>query len=431
MPLSLVREGLSLVKIWDPRRAVVGGRIEPSWLPVFYNPVMEFNRDLSVASLQAYIDLYSPSRGVTVVEPLTATGVRAVRYALEVNGVEEVIAGDIDAKAVELAVENVRLNRVEGKVRVVRADANSLMYRLRYEDPKPVLAVDLDPYGSPAPFLRAAIALVGHRGLLAMTATDLAVLGVSKREAAFRRYHVTGGPTPQSKEVAARVLAGFTARLAAEHDKHVKPLLVYYSDHYIRAYFLVERGAGRADRSLSENIGYLTYCKDLGYAVMNASCPQPSRQTIVEPLWVGPLFDEHFIQQVRRYLDKMSFLNTRERGVKLLELISQEVELSNSVHQRVDALCSSLRINMPRIDALMDELRSRGFRATRTHFSLIGVRTDATYGFLSSILAELPAGRGGRGQLGDPALQQRATSRFVEVPDPAVPPVRAGCAWNV
>ncbi len=391
MPFSLLREGLALVKIWDPRRAKVGNRIEPAWLPVFYNPIMEFNRDLSVASLQAYIDLYSPHRNITVVEPLTATGIRAIRYALEIDGVERVIAGDIDEKAVELALENVRLNKVDDKVKVVRADANALMYRLRYEEPTPVLAVDLDPYGSPAPFLRAATALIGHKGLLAMTATDVAVLEVSKKEAAYRRYHVSGSPTPQSKETAARVLAGFVARIAAEHDKAAKPLLIYYTDHYIRAYFLIERGAKRADKTLHSNIGYMTYCKDLGYAVLDSTCPEPSRYIRVGPLWTGPLYDKAFIEKVLHYVNKMDFLFTRTRGIKLLMLILEESELSNKVHQRVDALCSSLKISMPKINDLIEALTSQGFHASRTHFTPIGIRTTATYEVLSSILAELSA----------------------------------------
>lgn len=388
MPFSIVREGLALVKIWDPRPAVAGGRLEPAWLPVFYNPVMEFNRDVSVAGLQAYIDLYAPHRGITVVEPLTATGVRAVRYALEVEGVERVIAGDIDHNAVTLALENAKLNGVKDKVEVARADANALMYRLRYEDPTPVLAIDLDPYGSPAPFLRAAVALVGHRGLLMATATDVAVLETSKKEAARRRYHVTGGPTPQAKEVAARVLAGFVARVAAEHDKSAKPLLVYYADHYIRGYFLVERGAKRADRNLRENVGHLTYCIDLGYSLLNSSCPQPSRYVRVEPVWTGPLFDRAFVERVLHNLRVREYLNTRRRGLKMLSLILEETGLDSRVHQRIDAVCSSLKVNMPRLSILMDKLRSLGFNASRTHFSPIGLRTTASYEELSSAILE-------------------------------------------
>ena len=62
--------------------------IEPCWAPVFYNPAMRPNRDVSVAALQAFCDLYR--RDLVVCEPLSGTGVRGLRYAIEVDGVSEV-----------------------------------------------------------------------------------------------------------------------------------------------------------------------------------------------------------------------------------------------------------------------------------------------------------------------------------------------------
>ncbi len=393
MGLAVVREGLALVKVWDPRGASVGGRLEPAWLPVFYNPVMEFNRDVSVAALQAYVDSLAPHRPVTVVEPLTATGVRAVRYALEVDGVGLVVAGDIDPAAVRLAAENARLNRVEGSVRVVRADANALMYRMRYEDPTPVLAVDLDPYGSPAPFLRAALALVGHGGLLAMTATDIAVLGGSKRLAALRRYHARMARTPQAGEVAVRVLLAYTAMVAAEHDKAVVPLLAYKADHYVRVYVRVERGARRADRTLEENLGSIVYCADLGYALMagpgEGVCPQPSREARVEPAWAGPLFSRGFVERVRAVVESREYLATRRRALKLLDLILEEEPLQLRVHQRTDALASALRTRMPGLSGLLEALRAAGYMASRTHFAPTGFRTDAGYSEIAGLFTAL------------------------------------------
>ena len=391
--LAVVREGRALVKVWDPREAVVDGRLEPAWLPVFYNPVMEFNRDVSVAALQAYIDSVAPHRPVTVVEPLTATGVRAVRYALEVEGVEKVVAGDIDDRAAWLASENARLNGVEDRVRVFRADANALMYRLRYEEPEPVLAVDLDPYGSPAPFLRAAVALLGNRGLLAMTATDVPVLGGSKREAALRRYHARTAKTPLASEVAIRVLLAYTAMVAAEHDKAIQPLLAYQADHYVRAYVLVERGARRADRVLGENLGAIVYCHDLGYAVMEGpgggGCPQPSRAARIEPAWVGPIFNRDFVGRVRGILEARVYMATRERGLRFLDLVLEEEPLQSRIHQRTDALAAALKVNTPKVAGVVEELRRTGYKASRTHLATTGFRTDAGYAEIARAITAL------------------------------------------
>ena len=386
MRLAVVREGRALVVIGDTREAVVGGRLEPAWLPVFYNPVMEFNRDLSVAALRVYAREYAPHRPV-VVEPLSATGVRAVRYALEAD-VERVIANDIDENAYKLMKMNVELNGVGDRVAVHRRDARSLLYHLKYEDPTPVLVVDLDPYGSPAPFLDAALDLIGHGGLLAMTATDLAVLEGSKPRPALRRYHARVRRTPQAREVAVRVLLGYAARVAAAHDKAVKPLLAYYSDHYIRAYLLVERGARRADRVVEENIGLLTYCVDLGYSTFEQACPTPSRRLPVGPLWTGPLYDLDFVRALKSEVAASGY-PTATRALRLLETIEGEAGLQDRPYQAVESVSAALHVNMPKIEALIARLRREGFQAARTHFSPTGIRTDAGYVSLATVIASL------------------------------------------
>ena len=58
----------------------------PSKAPVFYNPVMELNRDLAVLALQAYQKLVN--RGLRICDPLTASGLRGIRFAAEVENVE-------------------------------------------------------------------------------------------------------------------------------------------------------------------------------------------------------------------------------------------------------------------------------------------------------------------------------------------------------
>lgn len=386
MRLAVVREGRALVLIGDTREAMVGGRLEPAWLPVFYNPVMEFNRDLSVAALRVYARVYAPHRPV-VVEPLSATGVRAVRYALE-SDVEKVIANDIDENAYRLIRMNAELNGVEDRVAVYRRDARSLLYHLKYEDPTPVLVVDLDPYGSPAPFLDAALDVVGHGGLVAMTATDLAVLEGSKPRPALRRYHARLVRTPQAREVAVRVLLGYAARVAAAHDKAVRPLLAYYSDHYVRVYLLVERGARRADRVVEENLGFLTHCVDLGYSTFEEACPTPSRRATLGPLWTGPLYDAGFVRELKSEVTALGY-PTAKRALRLLETIEGEVGLQDRPYQAVESVSAALHVNMPKIEALIARLREEGFRAARTHFSPTGVRTDAGYVALATIIASM------------------------------------------
>jgi tRNA (guanine26-N2/guanine27-N2)-dimethyltransferase len=109
-----------------------------------------------------------------VLEGLAATGLRSIRYALEVPGVGRVDANDLDPAVVESMRANIALNgaEVEAKVQPHCSDARLLML----QNPAEYDAVDLDPYGTPAHLLDTAVQAVADGGLLMVTATDMAVL---------------------------------------------------------------------------------------------------------------------------------------------------------------------------------------------------------------------------------------------------------------
>ena len=89
-PTEIIQEGK--VKVLVPKlRAFVKSPSEyaPSKAPVFYNPVMELNRDIAVLALQAY--QRTLDREISVCEPLAGCGIRGIRFATEVEGVERVV----------------------------------------------------------------------------------------------------------------------------------------------------------------------------------------------------------------------------------------------------------------------------------------------------------------------------------------------------
>ncbi|RLF76380.1 tRNA (guanine(10)-N(2))-dimethyltransferase, partial [Thermococci archaeon] len=83
MELGEVREGKARILV--PKAA----RIYDA--PVFYNPAMAFNRDISVLALK----VIKPEEAL---DALSATGVRGIRYALE-TPVREVWLNDINGEA--------------------------------------------------------------------------------------------------------------------------------------------------------------------------------------------------------------------------------------------------------------------------------------------------------------------------------------------
>ena len=63
-------------------------------------------------------------------------------------------------------------------------------YKMRFD------VIDLDPYGTAAPFLDGAVQAVKDGGLLCITCTDMAILCGNHAEACFGKY---GGMSLQTK----------------------------------------------------------------------------------------------------------------------------------------------------------------------------------------------------------------------------------------
>lgn len=61
--------------------------------------------------------------GLRILEALSATGLRSIRYAKEIAGVKEIIANDLSKQAVEAIKENIKHNQVEHLIEPSHADA--------------------------------------------------------------------------------------------------------------------------------------------------------------------------------------------------------------------------------------------------------------------------------------------------------------------
>jgi tRNA (guanine26-N2/guanine27-N2)-dimethyltransferase len=390
--LAVIREGKTLLYIPDPYSAVVNGRLEPAWLPVFYNPIMEFNRDLSIPVVETYSSNLAPHSPIRGVDGLAATGARGIRLANEIpHAVEKLYVNDISPEAFYLIKENIRLNEVQERITPVNDDVNCLLSKLRRAR-EPILYIDIDPFGSPAPYLQQTVKTIGQGGLLAVTATDLAVLEGSKTRPARRKYFVELSKVPEHKEIGLRVLIGYIARLAASTDKSVIPLLTYYADHYYRVYLLVNRGARAADKMLEEKIGFAKYCGFSKRTLLDqdASCPRGERGRLIGPLWIGELGDPDFVSRVLEILrEKYRYLGTFRRAEKLLSLLLEEyLVCSNCLFYSLERLSSVVSRSLPKLDKLVERLTELGFNSARTHFSYQGIRTTASYSILLNILLE-------------------------------------------
>lgn len=165
-----ITEGRTKIEVPNPEDfRTKAGDYAPSLTSVFYNPGMEFCRDISVSVVQTISKRFN---NVWACDPLAGVGVRGIRYAKEVKGVLRSVVNDRSKEAFELIKRNIEINELSNLVEVKSTDANIALR----ENLGRFNFVDLDPFGSPAPFVDAACGALSRKGMLALTATDTAPL---------------------------------------------------------------------------------------------------------------------------------------------------------------------------------------------------------------------------------------------------------------
>jgi tRNA (guanine26-N2/guanine27-N2)-dimethyltransferase len=364
----------------------------PSRAPVFYNPIMEFNRDLTVLAFQTYQRM--AKRKIKICEPLTATGIRGIRFAAEIEGVKKVVSGDINQHSADLAAYNVALNNLQSRVLVKHKDANRLLSE--YGAPKKRFdIIDIDPFGTPVPHLDASIQALRNSGLLATTATDMAPLCGVHPKACLRKYGGKPMRTEYCQELAVRFLAGAVAATAAKHEIGSHVLFSHCSDHYIRVYTQIGYGAQKADEAI-KNMGYILHCfkcqhREIApkpFPETAAKCPEcGTKMDYAGPLWVGGIFDSPFIELMLQENSRVAFKDSN-KITKLLSLTKAEAE-APATYYVLDKLSGKLGLPAPAVASFLAALRDAGFKATLTHFNSRGLRTDAPALAMHEVLRKL------------------------------------------
>jgi len=393
-PTEIIQEGK--VKVLVPKlRAFVTSPSEyaPSKAPVFYNPVMELNRDIAVLVLQAY--QRTLDREISICEPLAGCGIRGVRFAVEVEAVKNVVINDINVKAFQLASYNVQINGLNDRVLVKNEDANLLLSshgapRKRFD------AIDIDPFGSPAPYLDSAIRALRNGGLLCLTATDMAPLCGVHPKACIRKYAGKPLRTEYCHELAVRLLAACLVLTAAKYDIGVSIAFSHSANHYVRVYATIQHGAKKADENI-KNMGYIFHCfkcfhrepaKGRFLTAGSEKCSEcGSKINVAGPLWLGKICDEQFCELIEEEAKHRAF----KRGQKIrriLTLIKDEVDAPLTYYV-LDKLCDALALPVPPVREVVEALREKGFQAFLTHFNSRGIKSNVPATEIKELLREI------------------------------------------
>ncbi len=374
MLTKIIIEGRTSVEVPVPDEA---SNFPPSSVAVFYNPAMRMNRDVAVAAIACFS---KNAPDYTYLDALSASGIRGLRIAKEVG--RNTTMSDWEDTSFELIKKNIELNDL-ANCTAIKRNANVVMLDDSFD------IIDLDPFGSPAPFLDAACR--STKRLLCITATDTAPLCGAHKKAGIRNYAAVPLKTEYYPEMGVRILMGAVARTLAKHDKSMTPLLSYASAHYVRLFAAVKKGINEADECL-KNMGFISHCFGCGarkwkYGLavhMEEKCPVCGHTTsLAGPLWLGRLHDSDFCGELHSEIEKRGF----KEALKLIATCRDELEIP--MHYDYHKLCKSLGITAMPTDELILALRDKGFRASRTHFSGISFKTDAGVEEIKGVVREL------------------------------------------
>lgn len=381
MDTHFIEEGL--VKIEVPDFEKVSAKA-----PVFYNPVMELNRDISVVVLNQYRK--SIDHDVIIFDAFGGTGIRGARYSKEIPGVERVLVGDVNPLAVEIARSNMELNNITN-VDVEQNDANILL-----QSNKGLFdIIDIDPFGTPSMFTQSTAINIRPGGLICISATDTSALCGTYHDPCLRKYGAEPQKTEYCHENGIRILLAFIARNLAVNQKYMHVLFSHSTEHYMRIYATVKRGGKKTNESL-ENIGFIAHCPHClhresfhGYVPpVKDTCPDCGEKYVVAgQLWLGNISDKEFIKNMIETTEELK-LNKKEDLLKLFNQCYEESEGPITFYD-IHKVCKSLKISSPKINDVIDAIADEGYFISRTHFKPTGMRTDMPLDKLKKLIIKI------------------------------------------
>lgn len=405
---------------------------------VFYNPVQEFNRDLSVLVLRTFLkhnlwhhrseEKHVKARGgIKVLDALSASGLRSIRYAKELGEhgaiVKKIVANDISDVAVDLIKKNIESNQVADRVESSLSDATTLLHLSSNSFDDRFHVIDLDPFGTGAQFFDAAVRSIGEAGLLMVTCTDTAVLCGNASESCFARYGSMSLRAEFCHEAALRIILRSIESHASVYGRYIKPLLSVSADFYVRLFIQVYTQQAETKKSASK-LSQIFMCREcktpelnpLGTYHLKEDHKQaeskndtvkyrykPSELTlggqchicggkyvIGGPIWSSSMHDKNFLDLLKQELAlpgaEIQF-GTFRRIQGLVYLCSEE--LAEPLFYSIDTMSSVLKMKMPKKDELMSALLNVGYKVSLSHTNKSGIKTDAPSQVIWDIFCQL------------------------------------------
>ena len=366
----------------------------PPHFPAFFNPLAKLNRDLSIYIYNIFLDEYSNNKNnqITFADAFGGIGPRGLRVAVEVPKVSKIYINDINELAITAAKESALLNNVNEKCIFSLNEVCKFLISRPTERNKRFTIVDLDPFGSPSPFIECVLRAVEDDGLISITATDTAVLSGIYQKVCLRKYFGLSINSIYSNEVATRLIISSTALIAARLGIYVFPIYAHSNRHYFRVYLKASISNSMANK-VFDNLGYIKHCFNCGERNFSNIfstdlCPIcNSKFHVAGQLWIGKLFDKSIISNLIKNCFSGNFNNDKKNHhIKQIFDISIEELDDMPYYFSVDEIASKLKTSPKKLSQIIEKVICSGYRASRTIFRPTGLKTNASMSDLLCIL---------------------------------------------
>ncbi|CAA7038588.1 unnamed protein product [Microthlaspi erraticum] len=333
-----------------------------------------------------------------VLEALSASGLRALRYAREIEGIGQVVALDNDLASVEACQRNIKFN---GSLAISKVESHHTDARVHMlTHPKEFDVVDLDPYGSPSIFLDSAVQSVADGGLLMCTATDMAVLCGGNGEVCYSKYGSYPLRGKYCHEMALRILLASIESHANRYKRYIVPVLSVQMDFYVRVFVRVYTSAS-AMKNTPLKLSYVYQCigcdsfhlqpvgrslpKNKSVRYLPATGPVVAQEcshcgkkyNMGGPIWSAPMHDQEWVTSILNSVKSMKHrYPAYDRISAVLTTVSEElvdVPLFLSLHN----LCATLKCISPSAAMFRSAVLNAQYRISGTHVNPLGMKTDA------------------------------------------------------
>lgn len=381
---------------------------------VFYNDVQVFNRDITCLVINTFINDFLQDKtkqsvkknkeytykDISLFEAFAATGLRSIRYALEVKNIKRIVANDIDKQAFSVIKNNIIKNNVSDIVEASLGDANIVMSQSKSK----YLIVDLDPYSTVSKFLDSAFQCIENGGMMCITSTDGRTLCGQQQESSFAWYNVMIAKTSFCHELGLRSLLKLVKEIGARYKKTVEPLLSLKADFYFRIFVRVWN---RSDVSLISQFGLIFYCpastafyvQEMGsVSKKSEKSYKPSKMTLESnidsisgeeliisgPVYIGPLHNKSFVKLLQDNIAEMKYLSQVPRIKAVLHSVSFEIDAL--FYYDLSLMAGIIKSSVPSREIVITNLEKLGYKTSVTHTQSGMLKTDAPPNIVWDIL---------------------------------------------